>query len=156
MSSKQNTSNISTNEEYGSEIDQGLLNELADALDIDDIEDRKRLVASVGKFISTPVPPPKVLEGYDKYVEGGAKWLLQYTKDEQQHRHKMNRRELNYYSAGQVMGFLLGLSGVGGGIFLAGSGVEWFGFGIFFTSVVSLVSLFVYNKKHETNEEKSS
>lgn len=77
---------------------------------------------------------------------------MEYTKDEQMHRHRMDRKELNYYSIGQVFGFILGLVGIGGGIYLAANGVEWFGFGVFFTSLISLVSLFVYNKKTETKE----
>lgn len=134
-------------------IDPDSVGELADALDVEDPEERKKLIASVSKFTSSPVPPPEVLKGYDDIVDGGAKWLMEYTKDEQLHRHKMDRKELNYYSIGQVFGFILGLVGIGGGIYLATTGAEWFGFGTFFTSLVSLVGLFVYNKKVESNED---
>lgn len=144
-----NDESVEKREEDGG-VDQESVEELADALDIEDPEEKKKLIASFSRFISSPVPPPKILEGYDKYVDGGAKWLLEYTKDEQKHRHRMDKKELNYYSAGQVMGFILGLIGIGGGIYLAANGVEWFGFGVFFTSLVSLVSLFVYNKKLES------
>lgn len=127
--------------------------ELVDALDVDDPRERERLIATFGKFTSSPVPPPKILKGYDEIAGDGAEWLLQYTKDEQLHRHRMDSRQLNYYSLGQAFGFVLGLVGIGGGIYLAANGVEWGGFGIFFTSLVSMVSLFVYNKQTEKKEK---
>lgn len=74
---------------------------------------------------------------------------MDYTKNEQLHRHKMDRKELFYYSLGQIFGFVLGLIGISGGIYLATSGAEWFGFSTFFVSLASLVGLFVYSKKSE-------
>lgn len=91
-----------------------------------------------------------MLKGYDEAVDGGAKWLMEYTKAEQLHRHKMDRKELNYYSAGQAFGFILGLVGIGGGLYLASTGAAWFGFAAFFTSLISLVALFVYNQRQES------
>lgn len=35
--------------------------ELADALDVEDPEERKKLIARISKFTSSPVPPPGVL-----------------------------------------------------------------------------------------------
>ncbi len=135
-------------EELEDEIDPKV-SELADALDVDDPEEKKKLIAIISRFTSSPVPPPNVLKGYDDVVQDGAKWLLDYTRREQNHRHEMDKKELTYYSFGQIFGFILGLIGVGGGIYLATTGAEWFGFGTFFTSLVSLVGLFVYNKKSE-------
>lgn len=142
-------------EKHNENLDPDSVGELANALDVEDPEERKRLIARISKFTSSPVPPPKILKSYDEIVDGGAKWLMEYTKDEQLHRHQMDRKELNYYSIGQIFGFILGLVGIGGGIYLAANGVEWFGFGIFFTSLVSLVSLFLYNKKIENKEGNS-
>src|SRR5690625_4076943 len=132
-------------------LDSDSVDKLAEALDVDDPEEKKRLIAAtVSRFTSSPVPPPKVLKGYDEMVNDGAKWLLDYTKDEQLHRHKMDAKELNYYLSGQILGFVLGLIGLGGGIYLASTGIKWFGFAAFFASLVSLVGLFVYNKKVES------
>lgn len=135
-------------EEFKQDLDTKV-GEIADALDVEDPEERKELIARISRFTSSPVPPPNVLKGYDDVVEGGAKWLLDYTKNEQSYRHKMDRKELFYYSMGQIFGFIIGLIGIGGGIYLATTGAEWFGFGTFFTSLVSLVGLFIYNKKSE-------
>lgn len=141
-------SDESSLEEFEQDLDPKV-GEIADALDVEDPEEKKKLIARISRFTSSPVPPPNVLKGYDDVVEGGAKWLLDYTKSEQSHRHKMDKKELFYYSMGQVFGFILGLIGIGGGIYLATTGAEWFGFGTFFTSLVSLVGLFVYNNKSE-------
>lgn len=134
-------------------LDSVSVAKLAEALDVEDPEEKERLISTISRFSSSPVPPPKVLEGYDDIVEGGAKWLMEYTKEEQLHRHKMDRKELSYYSIGQILGFILGLIGIGGGIYLAATGVKWFGFAAFFASLVSLVGLFVYDKKMESQEE---
>ena len=78
---------------------------------------------------------------------------MEYTKAEKLHRHKMDRKELTYYSVGQVFGLILGLIVIGGGLYLGLSGAPWFGFAAFFTSLVSLVGLFVYNKREESKED---
>lgn len=100
------------------------------------------------------VPLPVILEGYEKAVPGGGKWLLEYTKAEQHHRHQLERKQAAYFWWGQIFGFVLGLLGLGGGIYLAANGAEWFGFAAFFGTLVSLVGLFVYNRKQkdEKNE----
>ena len=128
-------------------------NRIAEALGTDDPEEKKKLTAIVSKFSKSPVPPPEILKGYDQVIDGGAKWLMEYTKDEQQHRHRMDRKELNYYMAGQVFGFVLGGIGTIGGIYLASIGAELSGFAIFFASLASLVGLFVYNKRTQKSDE---
>ncbi len=91
----------------GDNLDSDSVEKLAEALDVEDPEEKEKLIATFSRFTSRPVPPPKVLEGYDDIVEGGAKWLMEYTKDEQLHRHKMDRKELNYYTSGQVLGIYI-------------------------------------------------
>ncbi|NGP89434.1 DUF2335 domain-containing protein [Fodinibius halophilus] len=149
---KDNDNSVEKREESDT-VDPDSVGELADALDIEDPEERKQLIAKFSQITSSPVPPPKVLKGYEKVVDGGAKWLMEYTKAEQLHRHKMDRKELSYYSAGQIFGFILGLIGIGGGLYLALTGATWFGFAAFFTSLVSLVGLFVYNKREESKKD---
>lgn len=155
MSKKKGKKKGTLVEEHNNEndLDSDSVERLAEALNVEDPEEKEKLIATFSRFSSSPVPPPKVLEGYDDIVEGGAKWLMEYTKREQLHRHKIDQKELNYYSIGQVLGFILGLIGIGGGIYLAATGVKWFGFAAFFASLVSLVGLFVYNKKIESQEE---
>ena len=103
------------NKEGGAENtdDTNSIDEIAEALDVDDPEEIKQLIAKFSSFTSSPVPPTKVLKGYDEVVDGGAKWLMDYTKAEQMHRHSMDKKELNYYSVGQAFGFILGLTGIG-------------------------------------------
>lgn len=127
---------------------------LAEILEAEDPEEKADLIAIIQRISmsSSPVPPPEILEGYEKAVKGGGEWLLKYTKEEQKHRHDLNRLQLRYYSLGQIYGFVLGLFGIGGGLFLASQGAQWFGFVTFFTTLLSLVGLFVYNKSSENKK----
>jgi len=68
--------------EENDSVDPDSVGELADALDVEDPEERKQLIAKFSRITSSPVPPPKVLKGYDEVVDGGAKWLMDYTKAE--------------------------------------------------------------------------
>lgn len=90
---------------------------LAEILDIEDPKEKEKLISVFfSRSFSGPVPPPQILKGYSEAAEGGGKWLLDYTKEEQKHRHKLNEKELKYYSIGQYFGFILGLIGIAGGL----------------------------------------
>ena len=97
---------------------------------------------------SGPLPPPQMLADYEKAQPGAGSRIFQLTEKEQDHRHNLESRNLTWVGTiqiiGQCMGFLLGLAGIGGGIFLLYSGKSIEGY---VTMVGTLVSLLLANQK---------
>lgn len=126
--------------------------------DEEDPAKKKRLISIVTRFTQSmiiPVPFPELIEGYEQATPGGGQWLLDYSKAEQKHRQAMETKGAGYLSRGQVFGFVLGLVGLGGGIFLTATGATASGLSVFFGSLISLVGLFLYNQRGEGDEEVS-
>jgi uncharacterized membrane protein len=69
---------------------------------------------------------------------------------EQDHRHQFQTRYQTHQATltfvGQVFAFLMGISGIGGGIYLVKNDKSIAGFSVFFTSLASLVGIFFYNR----------
>lgn len=122
--------------------------DLADAIGIDDPDKKEEVKASIGKAasFSGPFPPPQILDAYNQPIEDGAERIMSYTEREQAHRFEMDEKTLEYYSRGQTFGFILGLIGVAGGLLIAYEGQGLVGFGAFFSSLASLVGIFMYDK----------
>jgi uncharacterized membrane protein len=122
--------------------------DLADAIGIEDPATEEEVRASIGKAasFSGPFPPPQILDAYNQPIEDGAERIMSYTEREQAHRFEMDEKTLKYYSRGQTFGFVLGLIGVAGGLVIAYEGQGLVGFGAFFSSLASLVGVFMYDK----------
>lgn len=121
---------------------------LADAVGIEDPEKAEEVKSSIAKAasFSGPFPPPQILDAYNGPIENGAERIMNYTEREQAHRFEMDEKTLKYYSRGQIFGFTLGLIGVVGGLVIAYQGQGLVGFGAFFSSLASLVGVFMYDK----------
>lgn len=99
---------------------------------------------------SGPIPSPEVIGGYEKVLAGSADRIIKMAEKEQDHRHRFQFRNQTHQATltfmGQVFAFLMGISGIGGGIYLVKNDKSIAGFGVFFTSLASLVGLFFYNR----------
>lgn len=74
-------------------IDLDSVEELADALNVEDPDERRQIIAKFSRITSSPVPPPKVLKDYNEVIDEGTEWLMNYTKAEQLHRHEIDSKE---------------------------------------------------------------
>ena len=68
---------------------------------------------------------------------------------EQEHRHALEKTLPGLAMWGQRFGFLLGLTGILGGIILAALGKSLTGFGVFLISLGSLVGVYMYGMRSE-------
>ena len=102
---------------------------------------------------SGPIPSPEVIEGYEKVLVGSADRIIKMAEKEQDHRHQFQIRNQTHQATltfmGQVFAFSMGISGVGGGIYLVKNDKSIAGFSVFFTSLASLVGLFFYNRNRQ-------
>lgn len=103
-----------------------------------------------------PLPPPQILEEYDKIVPGSAERILKMAEEQQKHRFKIENKVATIESitsiCGIVAGFILGMTTVIGGIVVAMSGKEWSGFALGGTGLAALVGVFVYGTQSRRKE----
>jgi uncharacterized membrane protein len=103
-----------------------------------------------------PLPHPQLLEGYEKIVPGSAERILKMAEEQQTHRHGMERQALQVESrnsfAGIICAFVIGIVTVVCGSLVAYSGVQWQGYAISGTGLVSLVGTFIYGTRARRKE----
>ncbi len=125
---------------------------------------KKRLVAraTFEASFSGPMPPPHILEQYDKIVPGAAERIISLAEKQSDHRRGLENRVINSdiqnSRLGLIFAFVIGVIGVGGGIFAAILGNQGIGTLISVLSLGSLVTTFIYgskSRKDERSERKS-
>jgi len=117
---------------------------------------------------SGPLPPPEILECYDRLTPGFAERILVMAEKEQKHRHscedKALAQELDNHKArnkeverGQRLGLLIGLAAIGCGTWLAYAGNPWPGGFIGTGGVIGLVAAFLFShRRKQTSQSQSS
>ena len=105
---------------------------------------------SVRRSWEGPLPDPETLRGYNGCFEGGAKAVFDLTKDQSDHRKKLEttvvNRELNQSGRGQNYAFILALVLMGLSGFLAYIGEAAIA-GVFISvDVIGLAAVFIGGK----------
>lgn len=115
-----------------------------------------RSVISVSQFKSHsgPIPDPEDIIQYDQVIPNGADRIMIMAEKEQDFRHKhtmtISKRKLNQSGLGQIFGFLISISVVGGGIYLLSTGQSLAGFATIIIPIAGIITAFVYTRKTET------
>lgn len=101
------------------------------------------------RWFSGPIPPPEIGAGWKDVLPDVPDRIFKMAEKEQQHRHDTERLglELQYKlkNRGQLMAFLIGLIGLGGGIGLLMIGSNLAGGSAFLISLTALVGTYYYN-----------
>ena len=101
------------------------------------------------------LPPPEVLQEYERIMPGVTKLLIEKAIQHQQNRAESERRALNIYNlksfAGLIFGFLIGVFGMGGGFYLTMKGFNIIGFIFSSSTLVTLVMSFIYGSQSKRN-----
>ncbi len=114
-----------------------------------------------------PLPPPKMLREYEEVLPGLAGRIADRADKEQIFRHsatdyaqKTERRELNIRAVsiilGQVFGFIIGMTAVGGGVYLLAVGRDTGGLVTIITGLTALVAVFIGGKLLQQKEQRGS
>lgn len=116
---------------------------------------RSRLIVTHA-FFEGPLPPPAILEHFERVVAGAASRILALTEDELRHRRSI---ELTIVSAntralgrGQWFGFLVLMAGMGLGAWWVRAGYELIGFGSILAPLAAAATLFVYAQRRQERE----
>ena len=115
-----------------------------------------------------PIPPPGIIGQYNSILPGAADRILSMAEKEQEHRHKMQeklvdsqvldqKQQRGEKRLGQFFGFIIGVVSIVGGSWTAvsSSSIATSVAGGFIGSsgVVALVSVFVYGRREEQNDQ---
>lgn len=107
-----------------------------------------------GEIHTGPIPAPGEIGEYERILPGSADRIIKMAEKEQAHRHQLQlrsqRHRLGITFIGQLFAFLMGISGIAGGVYLVKSDKPITGFGVFFTSLATLMGVFFYSRRRTT------
>jgi len=105
---------------------------------------------------SGPLPDPEILAGYEKVMPGAAERIFKMAETEQHERHLMAYREHRVKSVatllGQILAFLMGMTGIVGGVYLVARDKSLAGFSVFITSLAALCAVYLYNRHDQQSD----
>ena len=105
------------------------------------------------QVFSGPIPPASELKAYEEVIEGAADRIIKMAEDEAEHRRKQETRVVESSCGdsrrGLWFGFIIGLAALSVSGIMAVFASPVTGGIIAFTSIASLVSVFVYGSKQK-------
>lgn len=122
-------------------------------------------VSHVQREFSGPLPPPEVLAKYEEVLAGAADRIIAMAETQSKHRQAMEaeamgsqvsdqpaaRREARW---GQICGLTIGVCAIGASLAAALAGYQTFASIFGGTTVVGLVSVFIYGRSRRTQIER--
>ena len=121
------------------------------------LEQRKQVVRTeLRASYSGPIPPPEMLAAYERALSGSAERIITMAEGEQKHRHQLESADFTTRATlirrGQAFAFIMGISGIIGGIVLALFDKSLAGFGVFFTSLATLAGIYFYGHRQKPEQ----
>ena len=117
---------------------------------------QSQFVAAQLSYWSGPTPSPDVLREYDDIVPGSAERIIAMAERQSEHRRALETIAVKGGSTrafmGSVFGFIIGMSAVLGGIYLATQGQELGGYSLVLGTVATLAGVFVYGRRSAHQE----
>lgn len=112
---------------------------------------RERHIVSQGSFFSGPLPPPAVLEQYNRIVSGAAERIIKMVENQSSHRQRLESRVIKTDNAKSILGlifaFIVSLLGLSLGAYTALQGSPLFGGAVSIGVLVSIVTAFIVGSK---------
>src|SRR6266545_725873 len=103
-----------------------------------------------------PLPPPQMLEQYERILPGFSDRLLKDMESQAQHRQGLENKTINgniqSEKRGQLYAFILAVLAILGAIYLIATGRDKYGIYVFITTFASLVTVFVVGKVQQSRE----
>ena len=122
---------------------------------IEDKTTEEVVLVAAAEMRSGPLPSPDDMRGYEEILPGAADRILTMAESEQTHRHTTTTFAVRWQTIstilGQVFGFLLGLTGIGSGVWLAANGYSLVGIAAIISSLAALMYAFVWGRKPEAS-----
>ena len=105
---------------------------------------------------SGPLPPPEILEYYNRIIPDGANRILKLVEQQQGHRHHLEKTvvegDVKRADKGLIFGFIVALIIAIGGMVLIGIGCDISGLVLILGGIATLAGIFVYSKQTRKKE----
>ena len=105
---------------------------------------------------SGPIPPAEQLKQYEDICEGAANRILAMAEAQSLHRQSIESNVIKSNTRNSLLGvifaFVLGLTTICGGMFLAYNGLPWPGALLGSAGLIGLVSVFIYGTRSNREE----
>lgn len=115
-----------------------------------------RMAYSKSEVFAGPLPPPAILAEYDRIVPGCAEKIIDQFIEQGNHRRSLESKvidhEINQSTRGLYTGGGLATLALAIGAYAVYLGQEWGGFATIFTSIGSLVGIFIYGTRARKEE----
>lgn len=115
-----------------------------------------RMETTLEMTFSGPLPHPKILEGYEKILPGSAERIFAMAEKQSDHRQDLEKEVVKSNTIDSKLGigsaFVIGLTGVIGGIIVILNGAALAGTFITGGSLAAIVTSFVYGTRSERAE----
>lgn len=106
-----------------------------------------------------PLPPANQLEKYEQIYPGAAEIILSNFEKQGDHRRKIEAKVIRTGSIDSKLGlffaFIITICGIIGGIYLTTIGCEKAGISLFSTTLVAIVSAFIYGSRQRRIEREN-
>lgn len=120
---------------------------------------QKIIKQEVSMAFSGPLPHPEILKKYDEILPGAADRIIKMAEQQAEHRRSIEQQaiksDIKNSKLGIWFGFIIGISGIIGGVMVAILGRQpLFGGILSFASLASLVGVFIYGTQSRRKEKK--
>jgi len=103
-----------------------------------------------------PLPVPEQLAKYEATLPGAADRIIKMAETQALHRQSLEKATVQQQARnsmlGLIFGFLIGMTAILSGAWVANAGYSWEGLATSFAGLGSLVGVFVYGKKANQDE----
>jgi uncharacterized membrane protein len=105
---------------------------------------------------SGPLPPPAILEHYEKILPGAADRIITMAEQQSSHRREIEKKvidsDISNSRCGLNFGLIIGLAALAASVILALNGQALLGGALGLAYIVSLVGTFVYGSRGKSRE----
>lgn len=112
--------------------------------------DRQVELTKIEQF-SGPLPPPTILEQYNKVVPGAAERILKMAEEQSAHRRSLEQKVISSdvlnAKLGMLFGFIIGLVAILAGVYIVVIDKNNQGYFLSLGAIAALVGVFVYGRK---------
>jgi uncharacterized membrane protein len=103
-----------------------------------------------------PLPPPQVLDHYDKIIPGSAERIISMWENQVRHRQELEMKviasDIKQSHFGSILGFIIAMSAIGSGTFLAYIGRPTEGIAAIISALVGLVGVYGWGSYQRRKE----
>ena len=127
-----------------------------DGVDPARVEAIQAVTHSLEYTYSGPLPPPEVLKRFEEILPGSAERIFSQFEEQSAHRRFLEAKVISAgvisQHVGSVSGLIIGLLGVGGGIWLTHEGKSSEGLTALLATLAGLVGTFLYKRNQQDSE----